>query len=117
MGRGRGQMPVKQVKSQSMLSTGAFHKHVTTVERFHQHQPNAEQMTTMLTTHLLTYGTLAERQREQLRLLLNYMSRCNEKRDQHWWKLPLCAYEGELRFFDSKDGLRNMPLKKKRKPK
>ena len=51
----------------------------------------------MLTTHLLTYGNLAERQREQLRLLLNYMSRCNEKRDQHWWKLPLCAYEGELR--------------------
>ena len=27
---------------------------------------------------------------------------------QHWWKLPLCAYEGELRFFDSKDGLRNV---------
>jgi hypothetical protein len=68
-------------RSNRNLSTGAFHKHVTTVERFHQHQPNAEQMTTMLTTHLLTYGTLAERQREQLRLLLNYMSRCNEKRD------------------------------------
>ena len=25
------------------------------------------------------------------------------------------AYDGELRFFDSKDGLRNVPLKKKKK--
>jgi len=118
MGRGRGQqmeMPVKPVKSQPMLSTGAFHKHMTTVERFHQHQPNTEQMTTMLTAHLLTYGTLPERQREQLRLLLNYMSRSIEERDRRWWKLPACAYEGELHFFDSKDGLRNVPLKKKRR--
>ena len=87
-----------------MLSTGAFHKHLTTVERFHQHQPNAERMTTMLTTNLLTYANLPERQREQLRLLLNYISRCNEKRDQHWWKLPVCAYEGELQFLTRRMG-------------
>ena len=84
MGRGRGQMPIKPVKSQPMLSTGAFH--MTTIERFHQHQPNAARMATMLTTDLHTYGNLAERQREQLRLLLNYMSLCNEKRDQHGWE-------------------------------
>ena len=98
-----------------MLSKGALVKHLETVRRFHQHKMDSPHLA-LLETQLLLFDTLHEQHREQLSVLLKMMRRSNSKRDQYWWKLPLCAYEGELRFFDSRRGLRNVPLKKKRVP-
>ena len=35
--------------------------------------------------------------------------------EARWWKLPNSLYASDLRFFDSAHGLRNVPLRKKRR--
>ena len=80
-----------------------------------QHKEEETEQVRFFWANFAMYECMVEVQREQFLSLIGHMKRLNEERDRHWWKLPLSAYDGELRFFDSKDGLRNVPLKKKKR--
>ena len=117
MGRGRGlQTPVTLPKCKTLLSRGATQRHTATIQRFCQQQANGAKVAAHFVALVTTFDILSEKRREQLRVLLRAMEHHNRELDKHWWKLPEHAYEGDLRFFDSDAGVRNVPLKKKKRP-
>ncbi|MDC0525423.1 hypothetical protein OAO87_00395 [bacterium] len=61
------------------------------------------------------YDNVIDKRKEQFDSLLRFMTHNNKEREKHWFKLPLSAYEGDLRFTDSVCGVRNVPLKKKKR--
>ena len=120
MGRGKGhhggRQPQKQPK-QETLSCTARERYRLTITRFFTYLYEAadESLLQFYLARVAEYDTISEKRREQLYTLLCVMREHNRKKEQHFWRLPLSAYEGELFFFDSVKGVRNVPVLKKKK--
>lgn len=108
----------KAPRSHHRLSNAASERHVKTILRFFQHQPTQSETTVFYLDQIARWPILLDTQRDQLTRLLELMKHHNRERDKHWFRLPMRAYESDqpLRFFDTPAGLRNTPLKKKKKP-
>jgi len=106
----------KMPKLQRSLGRAALERYMAVVRRFYQHTEDEREQVRFFLANFAVYEWMPVVQREKFRCLLDQMKRVTEERDRRWWRLPPSAYDGELHFFDSKDGLRNVPLKKKKRP-
>lgn len=73
-----------------------------------------------LAQHVIHFHNHLRHYYDQLRRLLDERSSNSGHAapingDARWWKLPNSLYASDLRFFDSAHGLRNVPLRKKRR--
>ena len=119
---GRGKQQVRQFQMvvpkppKPSLSRTAFARHSQTIERFSQHNENGKREVELNMKELILIDTVHEQRRACFLEMLRLMRQNVLEREKRFYKLPERAYEGELRFFDSESGLRNVPSRKKKKP-
>ena len=96
------------------LSSGQMENHKWIINSYHARIDDDEVMRDKMLYLLSRYNSNSTANlRERFREVSKLMQEKLKEKDAHWYMLPPSAYENELRFFDSDNGVRNVPLLKK----
>ena len=110
----RSSEPPKQnaTHAQRSMSRAVRERAMRVVQSFYLYNKEGHEMVPFLRERIRTFDEMKEERQKELRGLIRFMSAANIERDKTWWPLP--EWGQQLRFFDGPDGVRNVPLVKKR---